>query len=311
MRFVNAFAALMSLVLFATPARAGDNLLSPVDRASENGDTDSPWETTIWTGDGRFDVVEGGKDGKKCLFMEAEGTGGDISWLQPVELEPDTEYRLAGWVKTENLKGTTGRGIVIHFDGDLRPTKVLSGTNDWTLLESTYRTTGRENRVHISLGGWGLATGRVWIDDVRVEKVGGGGEGSREKATLTVQIDAGKTGAPINPFVYGQFIEHLGRCIYGGIWAEMLEDRKFYFPITDKYDPYRDLRESNFPVVGASPWKSLDPRGRLRWSTKTRSWEYTRRRLRRAAAYARTTWGWSQARSTSAMYGSNRRENRK
>jgi len=24
---------------------------------------------------------------------------------------------------------------------------------------------------------------------------------------------------------------HLGRCIYGGIWAEMLEDRRFYFPV--------------------------------------------------------------------------------
>ena len=56
-----------------------------------------------------------------------------------------------------------------------------------------------------------------------------------------VTIDAGKTGEPISKFIYGQFIEHLGRCIYGGIWAEMLEDRKFYFPITENYDPYRKL----------------------------------------------------------------------
>ncbi|MHC4070864.1 MAG: hypothetical protein ACYTGS_02335 [Planctomycetota bacterium] len=45
---------------------------------------------------------------------------------------------------------------------------------------------------------------------------------------VAVTIDAGQTGAPISRFIYGQFIEHLGRCIYGGIWAEMLEDRKFY-----------------------------------------------------------------------------------
>ena len=42
---------------------------------------------------------------------------------------------------------------------------------------------------------------------------------------------AGKVGAPISKYVYAQFIEHLGRCIYGGIWAEMLEDRKFYYPV--------------------------------------------------------------------------------
>src|SRR5512134_2283467 len=47
-----------------------------------------------------------------------------------------------------------------------------------------------------------------------------------------VAIDATKAGAPISPFVYGQFIEHLGRCIYGGLWAEMLEDRKFFYPVT-------------------------------------------------------------------------------
>ena len=60
----------------------------------------------------------------------------------------------------------------------------------------------------------------------------------------TITIDVAKKRAAISPYVYGQFIEHLGRCIYGGIWAEMLEDRKFYFPVTDKYDPYRSLKDS-------------------------------------------------------------------
>jgi len=79
----------------------------------------------------------------------------------------------------------------------------------------------------------------------------------------TVTIDAGETGEPISKFIYGQFIEHLGRCIYGGIWAEMLEDRKFYFPITENYDPYRGTRavskDSPFAVVGASPWQIIGP----------------------------------------------------
>ncbi|MHC4426336.1 MAG: alpha-L-arabinofuranosidase C-terminal domain-containing protein [Planctomycetota bacterium] len=80
---------------------------------------------------------------------------------------------------------------------------------------------------------------------------------------VAVEIDAGKTGEPISKFIYGQFIEHLGRCIYGGIWAEMLEDRKFYFPVTADYDPYRGTRavskDSPFAVVGASPWQITGP----------------------------------------------------
>ncbi len=82
-------------------------------------------------------------------------------------------------------------------------------------------------------------------------------------APLELKLDTTKTGAPISPFIYGQFIEHLGRCIYGGIWAEMLEDRKFYFPITADYAPYKSLQGTAFPVVGASPWEIIGNAGQV------------------------------------------------
>ena len=80
---------------------------------------------------------------------------------------------------------------------------------------------------------------------------------SAQANAIEVELDLQQMGEPINPHIYGQFIEHLGRCIYGGIWAEMLEDRKFYFPVTPEYAPYKSLLESDFPVVGASPWEIL------------------------------------------------------
>lgn len=88
--------------------------------------------------------------------------------------------------------------------------------------------------------------------------------------TIEAALDVSKRGAPINPFIYGQFIEHMGRCIYGGIYAEMLEDRKFYFPITAEYSPYRGIDNpdfpgqlvgGDFPVVGASPWQVFGENG--------------------------------------------------
>ena len=54
---------------------------------------------------------------------------------------------------------------------------------------------------------------------------------------ITVTIDAGQTRAPISPYLYGQFIEQLGNVINRGIWAEMLDDRKFYFPVTTEPPP--------------------------------------------------------------------------
>ncbi len=59
-----------------------------------------------------------------------------------------------------------------------------------------------------------------------------------------VTIDAAKTLAPMSKYIYGQFIEHLGRCIYQGIWAEMLEDRKFYYPVDDKESPWKTVGEA-------------------------------------------------------------------
>ena len=49
---------------------------------------------------------------------------------------------------------------------------------------------------------------------------------------VDVTIDASRTGAPISKYVYGQFLEHIGGIVNNGIWAEMLDDRKFYYPIT-------------------------------------------------------------------------------
>lgn len=47
-------------------------------------------------------------------------------------------------------------------------------------------------------------------------------------------LDATKVGAPISRYDYGMFIEHLGNIINHGLWSEMLDDRKFYFPINSK-----------------------------------------------------------------------------
>ena len=85
----------------------------------------------------------------------------------------------------------------------------------------------------------------------------------------TVSVNLKQTQEPIHEFIYGQFIEHLGKCIYGGIWAEMLMDRKFYFPVTDNYEPWTMAEEEfwgdgsklEYPYLGASPWEVMGPAG--------------------------------------------------
>ncbi len=55
---------------------------------------------------------------------------------------------------------------------------------------------------------------------------------SAQTQPVHAAIDVSKTGAPISKYIYGQFLEHLGGIVNNNLWAEMLDDRKFYYPIT-------------------------------------------------------------------------------
>ncbi|MFH1789530.1 MAG: alpha-L-arabinofuranosidase C-terminal domain-containing protein [bacterium] len=52
---------------------------------------------------------------------------------------------------------------------------------------------------------------------------------SSNSGKTTIEQNGG--GNVISKYIYGQFIEHQGNGIYGSIWAEMIEDRKFFYPI--------------------------------------------------------------------------------
>lgn len=43
----------------------------------------------------------------------------------------------------------------------------------------------------------------------------------------TIDLNVERDTPLVSPMIYGHFIEHLGRCIQGGIWAEILNNRKF------------------------------------------------------------------------------------
>jgi alpha-N-arabinofuranosidase len=61
---------------------------------------------------------------------------------------------------------------------------------------------------------------------------GAGVTGARaQTARVEATIHADSTGAPISPLLYGMFVEHIGPIVNRGLWAEMLDDRKFYHPI--------------------------------------------------------------------------------
>jgi len=82
--------------------------------------------------------------------------------------------------------------------------------------------------------------------------------------TVHVTIDASKTGAPISKYIYGQFLEHIGGIVNNNIWAEMLDDRKFYYPITShpSAEPagpsWRPTHVRHWMPIGADEFITMD-----------------------------------------------------
>ena len=75
---------------------------------------------------------------------------------------------------------------------------------------------------------------------------------------ISVSIDAGKTSPPISPYIYGQFIEHIGDLINRSLWAEMLDDRKFFNDVNSKPSPQGSGRGGRGGRVAAT-WRPIGP----------------------------------------------------
>ena len=81
---------------------------------------------------------------------------------------------------------------------------------------------------------------------------------SAQTKTISATIDVSKTSAPISRNIYGQFLEHIGGIVNNGIWAEMLDDRKFFYPITS-HPPAEPAAPSGFRRPALRHWTPIGP----------------------------------------------------
>ncbi len=73
--------------------------------------------------------------------------------------------------------------------------------------------------------------------------------------TVAAEIDLHQTKPPIDRLMYGHFIENLSNWFEGGLWAEMLGDRKFFYPV----DNSEELDPPNSRDWILSRWRPLGP----------------------------------------------------
>jgi len=192
--------------------------------------------------------------GERSLMISAP----NASWQNKTLVRPYATYRFSGWIKTQDVPATGDRAAMFDLRGVriISPVARFNGTMDWTAVEITFATEGQDSLIVAATvtgprGGRGsragdaaaaVAPGKAWFDNLKLELL------SAQPLKPAVTIDVSKTREPMPDLIYGQFIEHLGRCIYGGIWAEMIEDRKFYSAVGETR---RDK------LLVPSPWKAV------------------------------------------------------
>jgi alpha-N-arabinofuranosidase len=214
------------------------------------------WDTRTFGGHAEFEYVQHDPTGNRCIRISS-ATGADAAWFRTAVVDAYAVYRLSGWIKTGNVIGISGEGALLNLHyGPSAKTEALTGTQDWTHVAVEFETGATESvTINCLLGGWGQASGTAWFDDLSLERVGD------QPLSPSIAIDVSKTGPPVSPYIYGQFIEHLGRCIYGGIWAEMLEDRKYFYAVDAEESPWRATVDGSVAMVAEGSYVGdLTPR---------------------------------------------------
>ena len=106
------------------------------------------------------------------------------------------------------------RRVAQHSEHAACPNPAVTGTKDWTEVSTVFQT-GTVTAIEINclFGGWGVSTGQAWYDDVSVQPIN-----LPEELEATVTVDAAATITQYSPMIFGGFLEHFGRQIYGGVF---------------------------------------------------------------------------------------------
>lgn len=188
------------------------------------------WAQVTYAGRARFAYTEG-RSGRGISISSSEGT--DASWSADVPVAPFARYRLAFWMRTEDVVKTSGQGAGSNLHGRETHSAMATGSTPWTEQVMEFETGASDAvRINAILGYFGQAKGTAWFDDFSLTLL------EKKDMHPSVALDFSQKREPISPYIYSQFIEHLGRCIYGGIWAEMLDDRKFYHAVLGPDSPW-------------------------------------------------------------------------
>ena len=184
----------------STQARVDDTNLIPNPSFEEaDGATPTAWKARDYAGQATHEVVKGGHLSDHALRI-ASRTGADASMFVDVSVEPNTDYVLSAWIKTQKVSGATGALLNVH--GTEFKTAPITGTSDWQKVEVGFNS-GSLKKVSINclFGGWGMAKGAAYYDDVKLVRGHVGGLAGDEGRIIGVVVSHYARTAPVDTVV--------------------------------------------------------------------------------------------------------------
>ena len=161
---------LCMLFMICAGAFAHGNILQNPEISVAEGAAQG-WTADAW--DVSRSVMEAdaaGMDGNGALYISS-ATENDARFVQTVSVDPDTDYRLACYVKADCSEGGAGANISVG-NSFARSDGVFDTQGEWVLVEM-YGKTGpdqTEMDIYLRLGGYSaVSTGEAWFDCVTVE----------------------------------------------------------------------------------------------------------------------------------------------
>ena len=223
----------LTAMVISCQSESGEQKIRYLSSIADTDTIPEEWEMEYWSEKEYYSFVPSDRSEYMALVIDADSMTFH-RWQNALSLKPYSRYRVSGWIKTENVipEGEQG-GAGFRIVGKDVNDAVFSGNTPWTYVEMEFDTDGDDSAMlECILGVESRAKGRVYFDEIILELI------HSEPLEPKVSINTEVTFEPMNDYIYGQFIEHMGRCIYGGIWAEMLFDRKFYFSPGNEYSPW-------------------------------------------------------------------------
>ena len=225
----------------ATP----ENLLRNPSFEARTTEATSAWRPRSWNGrdQARWTIGSPGRTGERCACIESTA-GADAAWTTTVAVRRGDWYRLSGWIKTRDVRGAVGALLNIQNMQSVK-TEAVTGSSDWTHVSTIFQATAPELEINCLFGGWGASTGYAAYDDVALEPADQD-DIPEDETSAEISIDADAPSKPYSRMIFGGFLEHFGRQVYGGVFepgSPLADDDGF------RLDVIAALKELRCPIV--------------------------------------------------------------